>query len=509
MGEQKHIIKRQVMELKVQGFAKAQPLQAELSRIYRQRIVPLIERYCDELSAPDRLHRIDRLELDLGPVDSNQLEADLVAKVDAVLRQRLAERIGGQESAAVPPDKTPKTISQLELFSLFARQGSLPWWADLTQPRLLEDSLDYLLQHAPDRLHRLLRELAGEENPLQRLIQHYDDRYLTALATLLAPALAAFLAPLPRILAAACQRAEELSRLPPSGPEIFPEGEAGAFTGHAKQNLFNQSFDSRTGLQGQLRRHVWRSILQVAALSEEPYRGPIPFCRAVLPQLAGVLRLPYTALLTGLRQVLSTAATGVNSRFNWSSLEEAEPAQRKPGSPDHEQNWRSLDSDRTKTRRLGTGRAQQRLPELGHRRAMLDMLLGTGHAQPAKSALPKEIFGQTLDRAELTERKPGSLDHEQNLHSRRSLEQAERAQRKPGSLDHESGLAHSRRSLEQAEPAQRKPGSPGHEPRLAHSNRQESRLSQVDSDANEGAGRHHDGSVPKVLLTGLTKIPFS
>lgn len=62
MSTQRHIIKRQVLELTLDKTRDAWPLQQELSRIYRQRLVPLIERYCDELSAPDRLHRIDLLE---------------------------------------------------------------------------------------------------------------------------------------------------------------------------------------------------------------------------------------------------------------------------------------------------------------------------------------------------------------------------------------------------------------------------------------------------------------
>ncbi len=434
------------------------------------------------------------------------MEAELVAKVDAALRWRLAEQIGGQESAAVPPDKIPKTVSQLELFSLFARQGSLPWWADLTQPHLLEESLHYLLHHAPERLRRLLRELAGEENPLQRLIRHYDDRRLTALAALLAPALAAFPAPLPRILTAVCQHAEDLARLPPSGHEVPPGGEATAFAVHARQSQFNQRLDSRTGLQAQLRRHIWRSILQVAALSEEPYREPIPFCRAVLLQLAGVLRLPYTALLTGLRQVLPIAATGVHgqlrdiagtlaeeltapaapsqregapatalpdllealadrlpdpalralfpSLLSQRSLDEAKLAERNPGSSGHEhgRSRRSLDGAKLAQRNPGSSDHE-------HGRSLDEAKLA--QRNPGSS---DHEHGRSLDEAELAKRNPGSPDHEQNP---RSLDEAKLAERNPGSPGHEQNL-HSRRSLDEAKLAERNPGSSGHEHRLDH-----------------------------------------
>ena len=60
MSAQKHIIKRQTIELTTRDSAEARRLQNQLGRLYRQRILPLIDRYCTELSQPDRLHRIDR-----------------------------------------------------------------------------------------------------------------------------------------------------------------------------------------------------------------------------------------------------------------------------------------------------------------------------------------------------------------------------------------------------------------------------------------------------------------
>src|SRR3954466_617578 len=89
MSEQRHIVKRQVIELTIRGSAEPQPFQDELSRVYRQRIIPLIERRCSELSAPDRLYRIDMLGLDLGTLDPRSLEEDFVAKVDAALQREL------------------------------------------------------------------------------------------------------------------------------------------------------------------------------------------------------------------------------------------------------------------------------------------------------------------------------------------------------------------------------------------------------------------------------------
>src|SRR5437899_1863875 len=100
MSEQKHIIKRQIIELTVQGDAEAQRLQAEVSRIYRQRLVPLIDACCTEASHPNQIHRVDRLEIDLGSIDPQRLEEELVAKLMPALRRALGEQIDAQKRAA-------------------------------------------------------------------------------------------------------------------------------------------------------------------------------------------------------------------------------------------------------------------------------------------------------------------------------------------------------------------------------------------------------------------------
>ncbi|MFN8459463.1 MAG: contractile injection system tape measure protein, partial [Anaerolineae bacterium] len=189
MSAQRHIIKRQTIELKIQKAAEAQSLQAEMSRIYRQRIVPLIDKYCTELSQPNHIHRIELLEVDLGYLDPQHFEEQLVAKVGPAVRQALAAQIDRQEQSALQPGSSFKAMSHLELFAFFARTGSLPWWADTSQPRLLDECLQHLLQTAPEPLRRLLRSLIQEQRPLRRLIYHYSDELLAQLAGLLTPSL--------------------------------------------------------------------------------------------------------------------------------------------------------------------------------------------------------------------------------------------------------------------------------------------------------------------------------
>jgi hypothetical protein len=270
MSEQKHIIKRQIIELKIQGTAEAQQLQVEVSRIYRQRIVPLIDKYCTEFSQPDHIHRIELLEVDLGYLDPRHLEEQLVAKLSPALRQALANLLGQQEQTAARQGSSLKAMSQLELFAFFARTGSLPWWADTSQPRLLDECLQHLIHTAPEPLRRLMQHLIREQRPLRRLVYHYADELLARLSGVLAPSLQPSLARDPQELIVVLQKTR-----------VMADKSA-----------------------AQLRQSVWTNILYVAGLEGEQHRTPEPFYQAVLIRVATELGLPYASLIADLHQVL-------------------------------------------------------------------------------------------------------------------------------------------------------------------------------------------------------------
>ena len=120
MNPQRHVILRQTLELTIASQEGAWPLQQEASQIMR-RAEALIERCCDELSASDRLHRIDRLELDLGHLDPQRLEEELLAKFGESLRRGLAEQIGRQESG----DPTPMIAPVMEWVVLMGTPPSV------------------------------------------------------------------------------------------------------------------------------------------------------------------------------------------------------------------------------------------------------------------------------------------------------------------------------------------------------------------------------------------------
>lgn len=188
MSAQRHIVQRQVLELTIPKQAQARQYQDELSRIYRERIIPMLDRYCSDLSGPEERYRIESLQLELGALPADDFEEQFVRRVETALKHELTRQISDQAKAARQSSGSPQADAQLELFAFFLRTGSLPWWADSSSPGLLAENLARLLTLAPQALRELLRQLLREPNARQRLINQYSDEQLAALLGVLLPA---------------------------------------------------------------------------------------------------------------------------------------------------------------------------------------------------------------------------------------------------------------------------------------------------------------------------------
>ncbi|MBK7676134.1 MAG: hypothetical protein IPJ27_16055 [Candidatus Accumulibacter sp.] len=174
---QQHKIMRQVLEVRGCSRDAAQHLQAELRDAYRERLLPLIEAICSELSAPGCIDRVDRLEIDLGELPLETFETALADSFAPTFRSRLADAI----------DDAPESDADLELVDFFIRSGTIPWWADASDRNLLPAAVARLLGRAPQTLRQTILAAADRERTLRRIVRACSDRSLDQLAAVLAP----------------------------------------------------------------------------------------------------------------------------------------------------------------------------------------------------------------------------------------------------------------------------------------------------------------------------------
>jgi hypothetical protein len=190
MADQRHLIKRQILQITVQEAEDAYGLQQKLGLLTQSRLTPLIAQHCSELSSPDVIHRIDSVEVDLGELPFEDLEEALIKRFDAEFRRKLGEAIDQQSASRT---QEARTAAHLELFAYFIQTGTFPWWADTAETGILDKSVVWLAAHAPKAFKPLVNELLAQENYRKRIIQHLSNGALVASAGLYSRALTAFI----------------------------------------------------------------------------------------------------------------------------------------------------------------------------------------------------------------------------------------------------------------------------------------------------------------------------
>ncbi len=276
MSEQRHRIKRQVLEVATPNREETEAFYEALRRIYDARIVPMIDQCCSELSRPEEIIRLDTVTLDLGALDLENLEEDLVSKCRIQLRKQLSDEINRR--AQVPGEETGKPFSQLELLEIFTRTGRFPWWADATDRKLLQHSLHDLIQNAPNILSRLLQGLVQEGPALDRMITHFDDQALSALCAL------------------------RLQSHKPSSGAVSQYLQL-LISASARFKVSNQR---RVLSSRQVRTEFWKAVLGVLYSKTEGMAEAVPFLQAVFSRLARRFHLSFSEFISSLRAEIET-----------------------------------------------------------------------------------------------------------------------------------------------------------------------------------------------------------
>lgn len=211
MGAQRHIIGRQVIEIRCRDPERSRETQAVVGAMFADRIAPAIARSLDAVGVPQGGHRLDRLEVDLGVIRVDRLVDDLQSRIGERLPPAVCRALTAQGSAPRPARSTAAEAvadatvrpgaSALALIAHFAETGRLPWWGEARRGRPLADAIAEAAHVAPAALGHLLRGLASRRAAVERLVRQLDDRSLATLVAASLPAAAPVFASLVPVLA--------------------------------------------------------------------------------------------------------------------------------------------------------------------------------------------------------------------------------------------------------------------------------------------------------------------
>ena len=206
-----HVIQRNHLRLRLAPDADGRAVHQRAAAALQSR--PLLEALDAALSAaagqPDDWLTLDRLELDLGRLDSTQLERQLLDRLPALLRRQVAEAraaVGSGAASAEAAELRTAAGTAWAAWQYFLLFGRLPaHWPAPTSSAAWETELCTLLANATEAQLAELRAALAPLPPRQRLIRQFSVELVAAVLGALdatarphLPALAKALAPLLR-----------------------------------------------------------------------------------------------------------------------------------------------------------------------------------------------------------------------------------------------------------------------------------------------------------------------
>lgn len=235
----KHIICRQVLDMKIPRSAPAFEWQHEMSRYHRHHLLGLLERACDELCDPDETIQLDTITIDLGVIPLKELKAgkcdeEIYALLLAQLQEQIppAVRISAKAAGSI-------RLSVARQWLYYMQKGYLPWntlkadqvWYSYVLEALATD-------HQAVTLFREL--LLRDKVVLQRVVRDHTPAVLVQLLEILT---ATRQEEILVVLA-------ELGVLLSIGEDLSKSSQTGTITFARKQELWQFAFTVAAGKEG-------------------------------------------------------------------------------------------------------------------------------------------------------------------------------------------------------------------------------------------------------------------
>jgi hypothetical protein len=205
--QQKHIIKRQVLEVKTDSRDSTDEAQRSFRKLYYDHLLPIINEVCDELSPVGQLHTIRHIELDFGAFQMDAPNQGLIRQFKVQFRKVLIKQLKkarrihkseiqqnddtlDQKSTLTFDPSTSAPVYEgrsLELLDYFLHTGLVPWWAPSKRKTLVDDALHDLALLSALQIKEFLLSIFSKKKARKRLIHHLKAEQTLALIKALKP----------------------------------------------------------------------------------------------------------------------------------------------------------------------------------------------------------------------------------------------------------------------------------------------------------------------------------
>lgn len=163
----RHTINRQTFELNCSNEDSAKSVSAEIENFVITPFTEIIDRVISALNLDGRTIMIDRIEIDLGDLESGEIESPLTQeKFKQLLEVELKHHLSGFTAEPWPDGRVVGRKSagnSITLFEHWLRHGDLPWWAEKTDRVSIESIFKAALSENPAQVSELIENVSSDQ----------------------------------------------------------------------------------------------------------------------------------------------------------------------------------------------------------------------------------------------------------------------------------------------------------------------------------------------------------
>lgn len=187
-----HQIQKQVLEIILPNQDNNTRISNEVKTIFNNEVLPQMEMLFDELVPSHQLLILDRLELDITAIQSEEIQTSLSDKIILALEKAIRKELNQvEEITDVPLTEENSYFKNKEdvlenAFIYFIRNGTFPnWWKERNH-QVFEK---YLVEINPERIKQILLPLIKIRHQRDRLLLQFSESFWVKIIALFQPQL--------------------------------------------------------------------------------------------------------------------------------------------------------------------------------------------------------------------------------------------------------------------------------------------------------------------------------
>jgi hypothetical protein len=176
MSVQQHVIRKLVMEVFLGKKEKSYQIQDKFVSVSEHELLAVMEEIFSRCSSPDQMIEIDKLELDLGNLKSDDILKEFSQKFSEKLSQELSKIGEAYVEEGDTFQKKQFVETEQEAFIYFLKHGRVPWWSE--KEISISKLFDKLLTNRKDNFIKALLNELNVQRSLVRFIHQFSDHQI-------------------------------------------------------------------------------------------------------------------------------------------------------------------------------------------------------------------------------------------------------------------------------------------------------------------------------------------